>query len=72
MDGRFVLSDDSHTVGQIGLNYRRTVEYAQDCGVAKLAYLVRNGKTVDERFPGIGTCDIDLEVLWDDAYWTEH
>lgn len=67
MNGRFVLSDDSHAVGQIGLNYQRTLAYLQQCGVSELAYLARNGGTQDERFPGIGTCEVELEMLRDSA-----
>lgn len=32
--GRFVLSDDSHGVTQVGLNYHRMFQYIRDLGIS--------------------------------------
>ena len=32
--GRFVLSDDSHGVSQVGLNYHRLLKYVQGLGLS--------------------------------------
>lgn len=45
--GRFCLSDDSHGLKQIGLNYAKVLKYVQDHGVEHLYYLdIENGQTV--------------------------
>jgi histidinol-phosphatase (PHP family) len=39
MGGRFTLSDDSHGVAQVGLNFKRAIEYVQSLGITELHYL---------------------------------
>lgn len=38
MGGRFVLSDDSHAVEQVGLNYHRVFESVAKAGITELFY----------------------------------
>jgi histidinol-phosphatase (PHP family) len=42
--GKFVLSDDSHGVGQVGLNYHRLLRYIKDLGLSHYYHVeVDNG-----------------------------
>lgn len=49
MDGKFTLSDDSHGLGQVGLNFKRVQEYLLDVGIKEVWYFDRdaNGDLVD-------------------------
>lgn len=40
MGGRICLSDDSHGVAQVGLNYGRMKTYLEEMGVEEIWYLV--------------------------------
>ena len=56
MGGRFTLSDDSHGVEQVGLNYHRTWETVVRAGLTELYYLAPTAdatKTHDSRFPNV-------------------
>lgn len=44
--GKFVLSDDSHGVGQVGLNYHRMFQYIADLGLSRLHHLEVNEGTI--------------------------
>lgn len=37
------MSDDSHGVAQVGLNFQRGIQHLQDIGVTHLYYLKRSG-----------------------------
>lgn len=49
MDGKFTLSDDSHGLGQVGLNFKRVQGYLLDVGIKEVWYFDRdaNGDLVD-------------------------
>ena len=61
MNGRFCLSDDSHGVDQVGLNYHKVFNFLDRVGITTLHYLERtpdsdpklgpSGTPVDPRFP---------------------
>ncbi|MCJ1436700.1 histidinolphosphatase [Xylographa pallens] len=53
MNGDFVLSDDSHSVAQVGFGFKRTVEFMERIGVQKVMVLQRGLMTRDPRFPGV-------------------
>lgn len=44
MDGKFTLSDDSHGIAQVGLNFARVFHYLKSLGVKSLYYLEREAK----------------------------
>ncbi|OBT86564.1 hypothetical protein VE02_04331 [Pseudogymnoascus sp. 03VT05] len=46
LGGKFTLSDDSHSVAQVGLNFARVQKYLQDIGVETLWYLERLSEEV--------------------------
>jgi len=37
--GRFTISDDSHCVSQVGLNYNRLLGYIREIGLQEVHYL---------------------------------
>lgn len=39
--GRFCLSDDSHGISQVGLNYNKVLEYVNSLGIQEIHYLER-------------------------------
>lgn len=40
MGGKICLSDDSHGIAQVGLNYGRMMDYLVEMGVEEIWYLV--------------------------------
>jgi histidinol-phosphatase (PHP family) len=45
--GKFCLSDDSHGVAQVGLNYTKCIDYLEELGVEQVWYLTKeDGKVV--------------------------
>lgn len=49
MDGKFTLSDDSHGIDQVGLNFKRVQQYLVDVGINQLWFFERdtNGDLAD-------------------------
>ncbi|KAG5356829.1 putative histidinol-phosphatase [Yarrowia sp. C11] len=45
--GRLCLSDDSHGVAQVGLNYKKTLEYLEGLGVQDLWFLTKKSGKVE-------------------------
>lgn len=63
------MSDDSHGVDQVGLNFKRVLDFVDVVGIPALSYLERGEKTTDERFPGISTSTVSLPELRKHAFW---
>ncbi|KAL9095294.1 MAG: hypothetical protein Q9165_002551 [Trypethelium subeluteriae] len=64
MHGRFVLSDDSHGVHQVALNYPRMLSAIREAGIQEIYFLKRTGKTgLDPRFPGVQAVDVPVASL---------
>ncbi|MCJ1387333.1 histidinolphosphatase [Xylographa bjoerkii] len=63
MNGDFVLSDDSHGVGQVGFGFKRTVEFVEEIGIKTLIVLQRGLITRDPRFPGVFGRPVPVEGL---------
>ena len=60
--GRFCLSDDAHSIKQIGLNYKKTLQYLKDHGVSKLYHLdLKDGEVV--------TVGEDIENIEKSPFW---
>lgn len=51
--GRFCLSDDSHGVDQVGLNFHRVLAFVEQVGIPTLHYLQLSdgASSADGRFP---------------------
>lgn len=73
LKGRFTLSDDSHGVEQVGLNFSRVLDSIKRAGIKELAYLAPAGlpgsRIVDERFPKVCWATIPLEQLEGHGFW---
>ncbi|KAE8348133.1 histidinol phosphate phosphatase H, partial [Aspergillus coremiiformis] len=68
--GRFCLSDDSHGLDQVGLNFRRVLAFVDDVGIETVHYLdVGDGPPVDERFPRTQVRSMTLEEVKQLDFW---
>lgn len=70
MNGRFTFSDDSHGVSEVACAYDKLEGYLHEHGISKITIFERNIETEDDRFPGIGTRDIDVEEVFKQTFWT--
>lgn len=61
--GRFCLSDDSHGVDQVGLNFHRVLAFVEQVGISTLHYLqLSDGASgADSRFPRTQIASIGVE-----------
>lgn len=73
LNGRFTLSDDSHGVDQVGLNFPRILESIKKAGIEELVYLAPAGSpnsvAADERFPHVTWVTISLKKLEAHRFW---
>lgn len=60
--GRFCLSDDSHTVDQVGLNYHKVWDYVKSLGLSTIYYLDLDGKETVVRAASVG--DLSMSDFW--------
>ena len=74
--GRFCLSDDSHGLEQVGLNFHRVVPFLEQVGVSKLHYLGLgeggggdDDAPVDARFPRTQIKEVSLEEVKKMSFW---
>lgn len=64
MHGTFVLSDDSHGIAQVALNYPRMLRAIKAAGIQEVQYLKRTGRTeLDPRFPGVQAISVLVTSL---------
>ncbi|KAI9367024.1 Polymerase/histidinol phosphatase-like protein [Aspergillus egyptiacus] len=70
--GRFCLSDDSHGLDQVGLNYHRVLEFVDKVGISTLHYLdLADGKTpLDARFPRTVVRSVSVEEVKKMDFWS--
>ena len=72
MGGRFTLSDDSHGIDQVGLNYDKVFDCIKAAGITELVYLAPVSDTVrseDERTPKVGWQSVYVSDLADHGFW---
>ncbi|KAJ5890807.1 uncharacterized protein N7473_007035 [Penicillium subrubescens] len=76
LGGRLCLSDDSHGVDQVSLNFHRVLEFLDRLGVDKLHYLSLVGEeggdlsaAPDERFPRTRVAAVSMEEVKQMAFW---
>jgi histidinol-phosphatase (PHP family) len=72
--GRFCLSDDSHGVDQVALNFHRILEFLNRAGISNLHYLqlepTVDSDVPDARFPRTQIAAISVEELGKMAFWS--
>lgn len=65
LGGKFTLSDDSHGVAQVGLNFERVKTYLEDVGVETLWYLEKLADESDTsgnlRLKSVALSEIDMK-----------
>ncbi|RWQ95908.1 histidinol-phosphatase [Paecilomyces variotii] len=66
-NGRFCLSDDSHGIDQVGLNFHRVIQFMGDTAISTLHYLelsdTQSTDPVDSRFPRTRIRSLSLSAL---------
>ncbi|KAK7203310.1 Polymerase/histidinol phosphatase-like protein [Myxozyma melibiosi] len=64
--GRFCLSDDSHGLAQVGLNFHKVVKHVSQLGLRELYYL-----DLDDSGEAVVRKD-EVEKLMTDPFWTQY
>ncbi|GAQ07694.1 probable histidinol-phosphatase [Aspergillus lentulus] len=68
--GRFVLSDDSHGLDQVGFNFHGVLAFMEKAGISTLHYLeLGDEPAVDERFPRTQIRSIHVDELKKLPFW---
>ncbi|KAK5681453.1 hypothetical protein LTS10_005983 [Elasticomyces elasticus] len=73
MGGRSTLSDDSHGVAQVGLNYGKVVQCVERAGITELSHLVpaTAKSSTDPRFPKVQWAAVQVaDLKRDETPWT--
>ncbi|KAJ5617552.1 hypothetical protein N7537_002666 [Penicillium hordei] len=72
--GRFCLSDDSHGVEQVALNFRPVLDFLDRAGISTLHYLQLEASVSspvpDARFPKTQIVEISVEEVRKMAFWS--
>lgn len=68
------MSDDSHGLDQVGLNYHRVLDFIEKTGIATLYYLDlrAEGETqpaVDSRFPHTLIKSVSVDEMKSMSFW---
>ncbi|KAK5197427.1 hypothetical protein LTR99_000209 [Exophiala xenobiotica] len=69
---RFCLSDDSHGLDQVGLNYGRVLPFLEEIGLTLVTFLRNDGSQQEEsdsRFPRLRCDYVELRELRNHAFW---
>ena len=73
LNGRFTLSDDSHGVEQVGLNYPRVLDAIRRAGIKEIVYLATIGSSdspaIDERFQKVCWRTMTLDQIESHGFW---
>lgn len=69
--GRYVLSDDSHNVSQVGFGYESILIFLERIGIGEMAVLQKGLTTGDARFPGVFASQIHVTDLKDHTFFKQ-
>ncbi|MCJ1479432.1 histidinolphosphatase [Lambiella insularis] len=69
LKGRFVLSDDSHNISQVGFGYESIMAFTEKIGIEGLAILQKGSTTNDARFPGVCALSLSVADLKDHTFF---
>ncbi len=72
---RFCLSDDSHGISHVALNYGRALPFLDAVGISSLTYLQHNPAPQDKsepRFQSLHFGQLDMTELREHAFWKSH
>ncbi|KAI9751161.1 MAG: hypothetical protein M4579_006179 [Chaenotheca gracillima] len=72
--GKFALSDDSHSIAQVGTNYKLLLDFIVETGIPALSFLETtapgSGQGPFARFPDTVVRTIELDALKRKQFWT--
>lgn len=76
MGGRFTLSDDSHGIPQVGLNYGKVLQCVERAGITELWHLTpaslgSSDAPPDPRFPNVRWAFVQVTELKEHGFWTQ-
>ncbi|KAK0263360.1 hypothetical protein B0A54_00720 [Friedmanniomyces endolithicus] len=76
MGGRFTLSDDSHGISQVGLNYGKVLQCVERAGITELWHLATVGSgssdtPPDSRFPNVRWAAVQVTELKEHGFWKQ-
>lgn len=63
LGGRFCLSDDSHGIEQVGLNYHRVIEGIREANITSLYHVSKGSPAIDTRFPSTTVREVEIKTL---------
>lgn len=63
LNGKFVLSDDSHGINQVGVCYDQIPEFLQETGIESLMVVEKGLVTNDSRFSGVSAREVSTNSL---------
>ena len=72
MGGRFTLSDDSHGVAHVGLNYDKMLHCIKAASITEVCFLAPASESIlpqDPRFPHVGWETISVSELEQHSFW---
>ncbi|MCJ1468881.1 histidinolphosphatase [Pseudocyphellaria aurata] len=69
--GQFTVSDDCHSVGQIGANYSQLLEFAKETGIETWNYLKRNSFSNDVGYSNTQFSSICIAEVEDHQFFKE-
>jgi histidinol-phosphatase (PHP family) len=69
LGGRFTMSDDSHSIDQIGTNYPRLLEFVKETGIQELHYATEAPQNLDRqantwRFTSMSVDEVSKLPFW--------
>lgn len=71
--GRFCLSDDSHGIHHVALNYNPVLDFLDVAGITVVHYLTHEpdaqDAAPDSRFPNMRIYAISVEELKNERFW---
>ncbi len=71
LGGRFTLSDDSHGVEHVGLNFDKMLQCIRDAGITELFHLApaESLNSLDSRFTDVRWASVSLTDLESHKFW---
>lgn len=72
LGGRFTLSDDSHSIGQVGTNYRRLLEFIRRAEIPDIYFVEPGPQGRDRRFSNSRFSRITVSELEGHSFWSSN
>jgi len=71
LGGRFTLSDDSHGVEHVGLNFDKMLQCVRNAGIPQLVHLASatDSNSLDSRFTDVRWASVSLAEVERHKFW---